>query len=92
MVKADLARVVYERHGGITFKEAQELVDLMIKLMKEALLDGESVKLSGFGSLNVIDRKPRMGRNPQTGERIRLAASRYVTFRASRAVKSDIQT
>ncbi|HSR69325.1 MAG TPA: integration host factor subunit alpha [Acidobacteriota bacterium] len=92
MVKADLARIVYERHGGITFKEAQQIVDLMIQEIKDRLLAGENVKLSGFGSLNVIDRKPRMGRNPQTGERIQLAASRYVTFRPSRAVKSEVQS
>lgn len=89
MVKADLARIVYERHGGITHREAKEIVDLIIHRMKSSLLEGDSVKLSGFGSLNVIDRKARRGRNPQTGDRIELGPSRYVTFRPSRTLTID---
>lgn len=84
MIKADLARIVYETHGGISYREAKEIIELMIATMKECLVRGESVKLTGFGSLNVIDRKGRLGRNPQTGERIQLQPSRYITFRPSR--------
>lgn len=84
VIKADLARAVYEAHGGISFREAKEIVDLIFNRMKATLADGESVKLSGFGSLNVINRKGRVGRNPQTGDRLVLAPSRYITFRPSR--------
>jgi integration host factor subunit alpha len=87
MIKADLARIVYETHGGISQREARELVDKMIERMKERMAHGENVKLSGFGSLNLIQRKSRMGRNPQTGGRIELTASKYVNFRASRTLK-----
>ena len=62
------------------------MVDLIIDELKAALVSGENVKLSGFGSFNVIHRKARTGRNPQTGDRIRLKPSRYVTFRPSRKV------
>ena len=92
MVKADLARVVYERHGGITYKEAQEIVELIVQRIKSRLLEGENVKLSGFGSLNVIERKARVGRNPQTGDRIMLDASRYVSFRPSRTILTKIDS
>ena len=51
------------------------------------LVQGENVKMSGFGSLNVIQRKGRLGRNPQTGDRIELMSSKYVTFRPSRLLE-----
>ena len=86
MIKEDLAKAVYETHGGISQKEARGIVDLISNQLKAALASGEKVKLSGFGSLNVIQRKARTGRNPQTGDRIRLEPSRYVTFRPSRKV------
>ena len=87
LIKADLAQVVYERHGGVSYKEAMELVELILARMKESLAKGENVKMSGFGSLNVIQRKGRLGRNPQTGDRIKLMPSKYVTFRPSRLLE-----
>lgn len=84
MIKADLARIVYETHGGMSYREAKQVVEVILKTMKQRLVAGENVKLTGFGSFNVIQRRPRLGRNPQTGERMQLAASRYVTFRPSR--------
>ncbi len=84
MIKTDIAQIVYERHGGISFAEAKDMVELILGSVKQTLVSGENVKLSGFGTLNVIQRKGRLGRNPQTGERMELASSRYVTFRPSR--------
>ena len=84
MIKTDIAQIVYERHGGISFAEAKDMVELILGRVKKTLVSGENVKLSGFGTLNVIQRKGRLGRNPQTGERMKLASSRYVTFRPSR--------
>lgn len=84
MIKADLAQVVYETHGGISYREAQEIVDKILELIKERLAAGENVKLTGFGTFNIVHRKARYGRNPQTGDRLLLDASRYVSFRPSR--------
>lgn len=86
MIKADLAQIVYDIHGGISFREAQEIVDSILRIMKEGMIRGDKVKLTGFGTFTVIDRKSRYGRNPQTGERILLPGSRYVTFRPSRLI------
>ncbi len=86
VIKADLARAVYEAHGGISFREAKEIVDLIFDRIKTTLSNGDNVKLSGFGSLNVIHRQGRVGRNPQTGDRLQLDPSRYITFRPSRKV------
>ena len=87
MIKADLARKVYERHGGISYQEAQDLVEQIIGSVKTSLVSGENVKLTGFGSLNIVNRKGRLGRNPQTGERITLSPSKYISFHPSRLVK-----
>ena len=66
MTKADLARVVYDRHGGLSNKEASRLVDLILEFIKQGLRDGERVQISGFGTFLVRDKKERKGRNPQT--------------------------
>ena len=84
MIKADLARVVYETHGGVSYREAKQIVELILERMKQELREGENVKLTGFGTFNVVNRKGRLGRNPRTGDRIKLAPSRYITFRPSR--------
>lgn len=88
MTKADLIRVVYERHGGMTNRDAARYVDLLFDLIKRRLLDGESVHIVGFGTLEVVTRKARPGRNPITGERIELAGRRALVFRPSRSVRS----
>jgi integration host factor subunit alpha len=86
VIKSDIARAVYDAHGGISHKEAREIVDLILELMMSSLVKGQNVKMSGFGSLNVIRRRGRAGRNPQTGRRIMLKPSYYVTFRPSKEV------
>ncbi len=86
MVKADLARSVYEAHGGLTHQESKEMVKLILDSIKSELLRGENVKLSGFGSFRVISLKARRGRNPQTRAQMQLGPSRRVTFRPSRLI------
>lgn len=86
VTRADLVRVVYETHGGMSHKEAQQIVDQIISSIKERLTKGENVKLAGFGSLNVVPRKGRLGRNPQTGERVQILPSRHVVFKISQLV------
>jgi integration host factor subunit alpha len=88
MTKADLARLVYERHGGMTNREALRLVDLLFDIVKDRLLKGESVRIVGFGTLEVVTRKPRKGRNPITGEEIELQGRRALVFRPSRSMRS----
>jgi nucleoid DNA-binding protein len=84
MIKADLAQVVHETHGGISHQESAQIVDTIIDCIKTSLVNLENVKLTGFGTFNVIHREGRRGRNPQTGESMQLAPSRYVTFRCSK--------
>ena len=88
MTKADLARAIYERHGGISNQEAQRIVDLIFSIIKERLLKGDEVHIVGFGSLEVVERRSRRGRNPITGEDIQLPERHALVFRPSRTMKT----
>ena len=68
MTKAEIARAVYNRHGGLSFQDAQRIVDLIFESIKQRLLNGERVHIVGFGTMEAVTRRPRSGRNPVTGE------------------------
>ena len=88
MTKAELARAVYQRHGGISNQEARRIVDLVFDTIKGQLLKGEEIHIVGFGTLEVVQRRSRRGRNPVTGEAIQLPERRALIFRPSRAIRS----
>jgi len=90
MTKADLARIIYERHGGISNKEAARLVDLILYFIKQALLRGERIQITGFGTFMVREKKGRKGRNPQTGEEMIISARKSVVFRPSKAFQTIV--
>lgn len=87
MTKADLARAIYDRHGGISNQEAQRIVDTIFETIKTHLLAGDDVRIVGFGTLEVVARRSRRGRNPVTGEDIQLPERRALVFRPSRSMK-----
>jgi nucleoid DNA-binding protein len=88
MTKADLARAVYERHGGISFQDCQRVIDLIFTTIKRRLLAGDRARIVGFGVMEIVERRSRRGRNPVTGASIDLPARRVIVFRPSRAIKS----
>jgi nucleoid DNA-binding protein len=88
MTKADLARAIYDRHGGISNQEAQRIIDVIFETIKHRLLSGDEIHIVGFGSLEVATRRARRGRNPVTGEDIQLPERRALVFRPSRLMKS----
>jgi integration host factor subunit alpha len=90
MTRAELAKVIHER-VGLPRKEAQESVEIIIDTIKHTLAEGESVKISGFGTFSVRKKTPRRGRNPQTGEEMEISARRVITFRASNKLKSIVE-
>ena len=85
MTKADLARAIYDRHGGLTNQEALRVVDILLESIKDRLLKGESVYIVGFGTFEIVERKSRRGRNPMTGEEIQLRRHHTLVFRPSRS-------
>jgi DNA-binding protein HU-beta len=70
-----------------TKKEADESISAMLAAIKKALKKGESVTLVGFGTFSVSKRKARKGRNPQTGEVIKIAAKKVPVFKAGKGLK-----
>jgi integration host factor subunit alpha len=87
MTKADIVECIYER-VGFSKKESADLVETVFDIIKETLANGEKVKISGFGNFVVREKNARKGRNPQTGEEIRLAARRVLTFKPSLVLKN----
>ncbi len=87
MTKADIVEKVYEKIG-FSKKEASELVEMVFDTMKDVLQDGEKIKISGFGNFVVRTKNERVGRNPQTGEQIKISARKVLTFRPSQVLKA----
>lgn len=84
--KADLADEVYRMHGGLSRRESVHVVGLIFDRIRGALAGGRPVLISGFGTFTIRHRRPRLGRNPRTGEVVPIAASRRLVFRPSRLV------
>jgi integration host factor subunit alpha len=87
VTKADIVEHIYER-VGFSKKESAELVERVFDIIKDTLAKGEKVKISGFGNFVVREKNARKGRNPQTGEEIRLDARRVLTFKPSLVLKT----
>ena len=80
--RREIAAVVYKHSGG-SRSEAADILDAVLETISKTLATGEAVKLHGFGLLNVISKKQRIGRNPATGKEAIIAARRVVSFRPS---------
>jgi integration host factor subunit alpha len=89
MTKADIVERIYEK-VGFSKKEATEVVESIFELVKRRLEQGEKVKISGFGNFAVNEKRPRKGRNPQTGEEIVISGRRVLTFKASQVLKKTM--
>ena len=89
MTKADIVERIYEK-ARASKKDASEVVDVVFEVIKARLERGEKVKLSGFGNFIVHEKRPRKGRNPQTGEEIVITGRRVLSFKASQVLKSTI--
>ena len=89
MTKADIVETIYEK-VGFSRKESAEIVDLVFDLMKETLEQGNKIKISGFGNFVIREKRPRKGRNPQTGQEIQISARRVLTFKPSQVLRKSL--
>jgi len=87
MRKLDLANEIKKRVGGVSKKEVQVLIDILLKTVGDTLFSGEMVKISGFGTFKVKAKKDRKGRNPASGKSLTIAARKVVTFRPSQLLR-----
>jgi integration host factor subunit alpha len=89
LTKDDLVKVIAESNG-YPRDRAQELVEILLELIKTELTAGKDVLISGFGKFCVKEKHERKGRNPATGEDLMLKARRVVTFKCSGQLRNKI--
>jgi len=89
VTRAQLTEAVYQE-VGLSRNESAELVESVIAEISDALERGEIVKISSFGSFAVRRKGQRIGRNPKTGQEVPISPRRVLVFRASHALKNQI--
>ncbi|MDP7142287.1 MAG: integration host factor subunit alpha [Alphaproteobacteria bacterium] len=89
VTRADLAEAVYEE-VGLSRNESSDLVEAVLEEISQALIGGDNVKISSFGSFSVREKSARVGRNPKTGVEVPILPRRVLVFRASHVLKDAI--
>lgn len=89
MNKSELIAAVAEQ-AGLSKKDAEKAVNAFIGVVTDTLIDGGKIQLVGFGTFEVRARDARTGKNPRTGETIKIAASKIPAFKAGKALKDAV--
>ena len=89
MNKSDIISAVAQS-SGVAKKDVERVLNAAIDTMSQALIQGQKVQLSGFGTFEVKSREARIGRNPHTWETIQIPATRVPQFKPSKALKDNI--
>lgn len=89
VTRADLSEAVYQE-VGLSRNESADLVESVLAEISDTLTEGETVKISSFGSFSVRQKGQRVGRNPKTGEEVPILPRRVLVFRASNVLKNRI--
>jgi integration host factor subunit alpha len=89
LTRSDLSEAVY-REVGLSRNESAELVESILAHVSGALVAGETVKISSFGTFSVRAKSARVGRNPKTGEEVPISPRRVLTFRPSHLMKDRV--
>ena len=91
LTRADLCEEVHERIG-LSRAECSRLVEAIIDGMTGALLRGQHVKISGFGTFTLRDKAERVGRNPKTGQEVPITPRRVLNFKPSEKLRNRVAT
>lgn len=89
LTRMDLSEAVF-REVGLSRNESADLVESVLGHMSDALVSGESVKISSFGTFSIRDKTARVGRNPKTGQAAAIPPRRVLTFRPSHLMKDAV--
>lgn len=89
LTRMDLSEAVF-REVGLSRNDSAQLVESVLGYMSDALVAGEQVKISSFGTFSVRDKSARVGRNPKTGEEVPINPRRVLTFRPSHLMKERV--
>lgn len=90
VTRADLVEAL-ARRANMQRADANRLLTRMLDMMQDALVAGDTVKLSRFGNFNVRSKRQRIGRNPKTGEEVPITPRRVVTFRPSQMLRDFVE-
>ena len=91
LTRMDLSEAVF-REVGLSRNESADLVETVLNHLSDALVQGEQVKISSFGTFSVRDKNARIGRNPKTGKEVPITPRRVLTFRASHLMRERVAT
>lgn len=89
LTRMDLSEAVF-REVGLSRNESADLVESVLDSISSALIKGENVKISSFGTFSIRDKTERIGRNPKTGEEVPIRPRRVLTFRPSHLMKDRV--
>ena len=89
LTRIELSEAVY-REVGLSRNESAELVETVLNHISNALIKGEPVKISAFGTFSTRNKKQRIGRNPKTGTEIPTTSRRVISFKASQIMKEKV--
>jgi DNA-binding protein HU-beta len=90
MTKGELVEKI-AKEAGLTKADGERALNAFTNAVKKSLKKGEAVSLVGFGTFDVSKRKARMGRNPQTGEELKIPAARVPKFKAGKGLKDAVK-
>ena len=89
LTKAQLAELLFDQIG-LNKRESKDMIDAFFDLISQKLVDGEDVKISGFGNFQIRTKAARPGRNPRTGAAIKIKSAKVPKFRPGKALKDAL--
>ncbi|MXW78989.1 MAG: HU family DNA-binding protein [Gemmatimonadetes bacterium] len=89
MTKADIVRLIAEG-TGLTKTDTAAVVDGFIESVVKALEREDHIEIRGFGTFKVVERAPRIGRNPRTGAEVKIAGRKVPTFKPSKELRARV--
>ena len=89
ITKAHLVDKIYSKIG-FSKKDSAQMVEMVFSELKKGLKQHGSIKLSSFGNFTVNNKRERVGRNPQTGEQIKISARKVLSFRPSQLLRANL--
>ena len=90
MTKAEFVKILKDQANLSTLAQAEAVYENAFAIIGDALKNGDAVTITGFGGFKVVNRKARTGRNPRTGNEIKIPASKAVKFTPGKALKDSL--
>lgn len=92
MIRSELVKKLENENPDLKTEEVERIVDLFFNQIVQRLADGGRVELRGFGAFSTRERKPRVGRNPRTGEAVQVPAKRVPYFKPGKEVRERLNS